>query len=78
MAALDVGAVAAAFTSAAAITQAVLSTLRPGDHVIYETGTYYEFAAGIRGFGAQWGIDAEAVDLTDPEAVRIAVRPGRT
>ena len=78
MTALDVGAVAAAFTSAAAITQAVLSTLRPGDHVIYDTGTYYEFAAGIRGFGAQWGIDTEAVDLTDLEAVRIAVRPGRT
>lgn len=78
MTALDVGAVAAAFTSAAAITQAVLSTLRPGDHVIYDTGTYYEFAAGIRGFGAQWGVDAEAVDLTDLEAVSIAVRPGRT
>lgn len=78
MVALDDGAVAAAFASAAAITQAVLSTLRPGDHVIYDVGTYYEFAAGIRGFGAQWGVEAEGVDLTKLEAVRAALRPGRT
>jgi len=78
MTALDGGAVAAAFTSAAAITQAVLSTLRPGDHVIYDSGTYYEFAAGIRDFGARWSIEAEGVDLTDLETARGAVRPGRT
>ncbi len=78
MTALEAGAVAAAFTSAAAITQAVLATLSPGDHVIYDSGTYYEFAASFVGFGARWGIAVEAVDLTDPDAVRAALRPGRT
>lgn len=78
MTALDGGAAAAAFTSAAAITQAVLATLQPGDHLLYDSGTYYEFAAVFTEFGARWGIAAEPVDLTDLAAIRAALQPGRT
>lgn len=78
MTALDGGAAAAAFTSAAAITQAILATLSPGDHLIFDTGTYYEFAATFREAGARWGIAIEQVDLTNLAAVHTALQPGRT
>lgn len=78
MTALEGGTTAAAFASAAAITQAVLATLQPGDHVIYDSGTYYEFAAGFIEFGRRWGVDVEPVDLTELDAVRAALRPGQT
>ena len=78
MTALDAGAAAAAFTSAAAVTQTVLATLAPGDHLICDSGTYYEFSAGFVGFGERWGVAVESVDLTDLAAFRAALRPGRT
>ena len=78
MARLEGGAVAASFASAAAIAQAVLSTLAPGDHIVLDTGAYYEFAGIFRIWGQRWGVAVEPVDLTDLPAVRAAMRPGRT
>ena len=78
MAKLEGGAVAAAFASAAAITQALLANLQPGDHVLFDTGTYYEFGRIFRAFGQRWGVAVEQVDLTDLDAVRAALRPGQT
>ncbi len=78
MTTLEHGAVAAAFTSAAAIPQALLATLRPGDHVLFDSATYYEFARIFRAFGARWRVAVDQVDLTDLDAVRRALRPGQT
>ena len=75
---LEGGAAAAAFSSGAGIVQALLATLRPGDHVLVDTGTYYEFARILHAFGQRWGVDVGRVDLTDLDAVRAALRPGQT
>ena len=76
MAMLEGGAVAAAFTSAASVVQSLLAGLQPGDHVLFDTGTYYEFARIFRDFGRRWGVDADQVDLTDLDAVRLGAAPG--
>ena len=78
MAELEGGAAGAAFSSGAAVAQALLATLRPGEHVLFDTGGYYEFARIFRGFGQRWGVAVELVDLTDLDAVRAALRPGQT
>ena len=78
MATLEGGATAAAFASAASVVQSLLAGLQPGDHVLFDTGTYYEFARIFRDFGRRWGVDIDQVDLTDHDAVRLALRPGQT
>ena len=78
MVALEGGAVAAAFTSGAAVAQSMLALLRPGDHVLFDVGAYYEFARIFRAFGDRWGVAVDRVDLTDLAAVRDALRPGQT
>lgn len=78
MATLEGGAAAAAFTSGSAAAQALLANLQPGDHVLFDTGTYYEFARIFRAFGQRWGVAVDRVDLTDLDAVRAALRPGQT
>ncbi len=64
-----------AFASGLAACDAVLRCLRPGDHVLVANdvygGTYRQFA---RVHGA-WGLDFDAVDLSDRAAVDAAWRP---
>lgn len=78
LAQLDEGAAAAAFGAGAAAAQAVLATLRPGDHLLIDTGAYYEFGAIVADFGRRWGVAVTRVDMCDAEAARTAMRPGRT
>lgn len=78
LAKLDGGAVAAAFASGTAAMQAVLSRLRPGDHVLLDTGIYYEFGRIITAFGTRWGVSVDFVDVCDLQAVGQALRPGQT
>lgn len=54
------------------------AVLAPGDHVIVPDDAYggtYRLIARVLG---RWGVEHTAVPLTDPDAVRAAVRPGRT
>ncbi|RZS87328.1 cystathionine gamma-lyase [Motilibacter rhizosphaerae] len=79
LAALEDGSRALAFASGLAAEDTVLRTLlRPGDHVIVPNdaygGTYRLFAK----VWAPWGVEYDPVDLRDLDAVRAAVRPGRT
>ena len=78
LATLEGGEAAAAFSSAAACVQSLLADLRPGDHVLFDTGTYYEFGRIFRDFGQRWGVAVTRVDLTDLAAVQAALRPGQT
>ncbi len=75
---LEGGSHAAAFTAGAAAAQAVLATLRPGDHVVMEGEGYYEFRAIAEAFCARWGVALNLVDMADPGAVAAALRPGQT
>ncbi|MFC1465202.1 MAG: trans-sulfuration enzyme family protein [Candidatus Brachytrichaceae bacterium NZ_4S206] len=75
LAALEGGAVAAAFASGNAATSAVLQALSPGDHVIASTETYYGTRAVLTGALRRWGLQADFVDMTDPTNVARAMRP---
>jgi len=78
LAQLEGGAAAAAFGAGSAAAQAVLATLRPGDHLLLDVGLYYEFGRMIAAFGARFGIAVTEVDLCDLEAVRLALQPRKT
>ncbi|MCS6847355.1 MAG: PLP-dependent transferase [Anaerolineae bacterium] len=75
LAALEGGAVAAAFASGNAATSAVLQALAPGDHVIASTETYYGTRAVLTGALRRWGLQADFVDMTDPANIACAMRP---
>lgn len=75
LAALEGGTHGLAFSSGVAASTAVLSTLRPGDHVIAGDdlygGTYRLFEKVYR----PWGLVIDYVDSTQPESFRQALRP---
>lgn len=75
LATLEGGTHGLAFSSGVAASTAVLSTLRPGDHVIAGDdlygGTYRLFEKVYR----PWGLVIDYVDSTQPESFRQALRP---
>ncbi|PSK87354.1 cystathionine gamma-lyase [Murinocardiopsis flavida] len=76
MAALEAGARGLAFASGMAAEDTLLRTIaKPGDHVIIPGdaygGTFRLFAKVL----TRWGVDFDAVPLSDLAAVREAVRP---
>jgi cystathionine gamma-synthase len=75
LAALEGGAHGLSFASGlAAETTLLLARLRPGDHLVLGDDVYggtYRLLARVL---ADWGVAFDTVDLTDPEAVRTAVR----
>lgn len=75
---LEGGAAAAAFGAGSAAAQAVLATLRPGDHLLLDAGLYYEFSRMIAAFGARFGIAVTYLDLCDLDSVRLALQRGKT
>lgn len=75
LAALEGGAAAAAFASGSAATAAILQALAPGDHVIAPVDTYHGTRKLLREVFGPWGLTASFVDMSDPGAVRAAVRP---
>jgi cystathionine gamma-synthase len=79
LAALEQGAAALAFASGLAAEDALLRAVcRPGDHVLIPAdaygGTYRLFDRVL----AAWGVEYDPVDLADADAVRAALRAGRT
>jgi cystathionine gamma-synthase len=79
LAALEQGAAALAFASGLAAEDALLRAVcRPGDHVLIPAdaygGTYRLFDRVL----AAWGVEYDPVDLADTDAVRAALRAGRT
>lgn len=75
---LEGGAGAAVFGSGSAAAQAVLSTLRPGSHILLDTGLYYEFSEMVATFGMRWGMTVTHADFCDTQAITRALRPGMT
>jgi cystathionine gamma-synthase len=75
VAALEGGAIAAAFASGSAATAALLSTLAPGDHVLAHTDAYYGTTRLLKELFLRWGLEATFVDMSDLEAVKKALQP---
>jgi cystathionine gamma-synthase len=79
LAALEGGSVGLAFASGLAAEDALLRTVcQPGDHVVIPDdaygGTFRLFARVAK----RWGLDWTAAKISDPDAVRAAIEPGRT
>lgn len=75
---LEGGAATALFASGMAAATAVFQALEPGDHVVVPRVMYWALRAWLTGFAARWGLDVELVDTSDVEALRAAMRLGRT
>ncbi|HET6521820.1 MAG TPA: PLP-dependent transferase, partial [Geminicoccaceae bacterium] len=78
LAALEGGAEALLFSSGMAAATAVFQALRPGDHVVAPRVIYWGLRRWLLQTATAWGLEVELVDTTEPEAVRAALRPGRT
>ncbi|HEX9485029.1 MAG TPA: aminotransferase class I/II-fold pyridoxal phosphate-dependent enzyme [Gemmatimonadaceae bacterium] len=75
MAALEGGATAIAYASGSAATMSVFQALSPGDHVIAPHDAYYGTLRQLREIFARWGLEHDAVDMTDMDAVARVLRP---
>jgi cystathionine gamma-synthase len=75
LAALEGGAVAAAFASGSAATASVFQALAPGEHVIAPEDAYTGTGTLLRSIFAPWGLEVTFVDMTDLGRVEQAIRP---
>lgn len=75
---LEGGHAAALFGSGMAAATAVFQALRPGDHVLVPQVIYWALRGWLVGWAKDWGIALESVDMTSPDAVAAALRPGTT
>jgi cystathionine gamma-synthase len=57
---------------------AVFLSLAPGDHVVAAEVMYWGLRNWLINEGRHWGLDIELVDTTDLDALRAAMRPGKT
>ncbi len=76
--ALEQGQQALLFASGMAAATAVFLALAPGDHVLAPKVMYWALRNWLMTFASHWGLQVELVDMSDPDAVRAAVRPGKT
>ncbi len=75
---LEGGSHGALFASGMAAATAVFQALAPGDHVLAPQVMYWSLRNWLTSFAARWGLQVELIDMTDPAAVRAALRPGKT
>ena len=78
LAKLENGAAAMLFSSGMAAATAVFQSLAPGDHVIAPKVMYWSLRNWLANFATQWGIAVEFVDMTNLDALRAAMRAGKT
>ena len=76
--ALEGGADTLLFSSGMAAAAAVFQSLPPGAHVVAPRVMYWGLRGWLRNFAEGWGIETDFVDATSLDALRAAVRPGRT
>jgi cystathionine gamma-synthase len=75
---LEGGAQGALFASGMAAATAVFQSLAPGDHVLAPKVMYWSLRNWLMNFATTWGLKVELIDMTDPAAVRAALKPGQT
>ncbi|MDR7278715.1 trans-sulfuration enzyme family protein [Catenuloplanes atrovinosus] len=61
-----------------AINLVLQASLRGGDHVVAQRRLYGGAAATLRDLGERFGVEVDYLDQATPEALRDALRPGRT
>lgn len=61
-----------------AAATALFMALKPGDHVVAPSVMYWSLRNWLIDFARPWGLDVEFVPSADMEALRRAVRPGKT
>jgi cystathionine gamma-synthase len=74
LAALEGGKGALAFSSGLAVVTALVQGMEPGDHILAPADVYYGIRQVIGGVFGKWPLETTYVDMTDPDAVRAAVR----
>ena len=75
---LEGGADALLFASGMAAATAVFQALAPGDHVLAPKVMYWSLRNWLMGFASDWGLQVELIDMSSPDAVQAALRPGQT
>jgi cystathionine gamma-synthase len=75
LAALEGGAVAAAFSAGQAATTAVFQALSPGDHVVLPASVYYGTRKLMDAVFSRWGLTMTSVDMRHADNVAAALRP---
>ncbi len=75
LAELEDGKEALAFASGLAVATALVEGLEPGDHILAPDDVYWGLRKVIGGVFGKWGLETTYVDMTDPDAVRGAIRP---
>ncbi|QQS12543.1 MAG: PLP-dependent transferase [Rhodospirillales bacterium] len=78
LAKLEGGAAAMVFSSGMSAATACFLALAPGDHVIAPKVMYWSLRNWLLNFATHWGLVVEFVDADSVDAVRAAVRPGKT
>jgi cystathionine gamma-synthase len=66
---------ACAFSSGMAAVNAVLQSLKVGDHVILPHDSYFATRALATTHFTRWGLEFDTVDMTDIASTRAALRP---
>jgi len=66
------------FASGMAAATAVFQALQPGDHVLAPQVMYWSLRNWLMSFARGWGLDVELIDMTSPDALQRALRPGKT
>ncbi len=78
LARLEQGEQALLFASGMAAATAVFQALAPGDHVIAPKVMYWSLRNWLMNFATHWGLQIELIDMSSPDALRAALRAGRT
>ena len=78
LSALEGGHASLLFASGMAAATAVFQALAPGDHVLAPKVMYWSLRNWLATFATHWGIEVEFIDMTDAQALRQAIQPGRT
>ena len=66
------------FASGMAAANAVFQSLLPGDHVVAPKVMYWALRKWLVDFAVSWGLEVEFVETQDMDALRAAMRPGKT
>ncbi|RVU15307.1 trans-sulfuration enzyme family protein [Methylobacterium oryzihabitans] len=66
------------FSSGMAAATAVFQALDPGDHVVAPTVMYWALRRWLSEEATRWGLEVDFVATDDLDALRAAMRPGRT
>ena len=76
--ALEQGADAMLFASGMAAATACFLALKPGDHIVVSKVMYWALRNWIVTFAQGWGLAVDVVDMSDLDALKGAMRPGKT